>query len=283
MPINQKLVVLAEQSVAADNGLILPFIAHAAQQLRRVPFAQPCLMLVLKGVKQLHWPDAQGHRQDLLPGQLLLVPAGCELSFTNQPDNSGQYQAWLVPFSVEDLQGLGHGPVARESLPLPVDGLLITLFQQWLALQQYGGRATALLAQRRAELVQHLCDLGGAPQLRSGLLLDWGGRVQNLLRGDLSRDWQLAQVCEALAVSESNLRRKLNQEGCSFRELLEEVRLSHGLTLLQTSQLPVQQVADACGYQSASRFSERFRLRFGMSPSDLRHSRTAFSGAKLAL
>lgn len=275
----QSLQRLAQQAVPPGNGLILPFIAHSPQQLRRVPFAQPCLMLVLQGVKQLH---AQA-TQDLSPGQMLLVPAGCELNFTNQPDITGFYQAWLVAFTPEDLQSLGHGPVQRETSQLVVDDLLLSLFQQWLLLQRHGPRVAHLLPLRRRELVQHLCALGCAPQLRSGLLLDWSGRVQNLLRGDLSRDWQLSDICAHLAVSESSLRRKLKQEARSFRELLEEVRLGHGLNLLQTRQLSVQQVADACGYQSASRFSERFRLRFGMSPSDLRHSRTAVSGAKLAL
>lgn len=278
MNITHRLDLLAAQNVPADNGLIVPFIAHSAQKLRRVPFAQPCLMLVLQGVKQLH---AQA-LQDLSPGQMLLVPAGCELSFTNQPDMTGIYQAWVVAFNQEDLSGLGHGPVQHEIQQLPADDLLLTLFQQWLLLQGHGPRAAHLLPQRRAELVQHLSALGCAAELRSGLLQDWGGRVQNLLRADLSRDWQLADICARLALSESSLRRKLNQEGRTFRELLEELRLGHGLNLLQTSQLSVQQVADACGYQSASRFSERFRQRFSMSPSELRHSRTAFSGAKLA-
>ncbi|WP_286716110.1 helix-turn-helix domain-containing protein, partial [Thalassolituus sp. UBA2009] len=57
--------------------------------------------------------------------------------------------------------------------------------------------------------------------------------------------------------------------------LLSQLRLVQGLNLLQTSSLSVQQVADACGYRSASRFSERFRERFGTSPAELRHSQTA--------
>jgi AraC-like DNA-binding protein len=274
-----QLNLLLQHSVSADNGLILPFVASAAQQLRRVPFNQPCLMLILQGVKQLH----QEVRHDVLPGQMLLVPAGCELSFTNQPDAAGVYQAWVVPFHVDDLQHLSHGPVQHDIVQLPADGLLLTLLQQWLLLQAEGELAAQLLPMRRIELVQHLCARGLSAHLRSGLALDWAGKVQALLRSDVSRDWQLAGVCQLLALSESNLRRKLNEEGRSFRRLLEDVRLSHGLNLLQTSALNVQQVADACGYISASRFSERFRLRFGLSPSDLRNSRSALSGEKLAL
>jgi len=39
---------------------------------------------------------------------------------------------------------------------------------------------------------------------------------------------------------------------------------------LQTTELPINQIALDCGYQSPSRFSVRFRKRFGISPSAIR-------------
>ncbi|WP_430460050.1 helix-turn-helix transcriptional regulator [Thalassolituus sp. LLYu03] len=262
------LQVLNQLPAAPGNGLILPFASCQPQNLRRVPFAQCTLMLVLNGEKQLHRHDTTR----LLPGRMLLVPAGAEITFTNQPVD-GRYLAWVVPFDASDLQGLNPGPVEREVRDFAADPLLLTLMRQWLELGADFHQDADNLARRRAELVQRLRALGFAASLRSGLIRQMSTRLQQLLSRDLSRDWQLADVCQALAVSESSLRRKLDDEHTGFRELLSELRLGQGLNLLQTTHHTIQQVADACGYRSASRFSERFRERFGTSPSELRQQR----------
>ena len=62
------------------------------------------------------------------------------------------------------------------------------------------------------------------------------------------------------------MRRRLAEEGASFFELLSDVRMSHALTLLQVTDLPVIQIAYEVGYKSQSRFALRFRRRFGFAP-----------------
>lgn len=71
-------------------------------------------------------------------------------------------------------------------------------------------------------------------------------------------------------MSEATLRRRLAEDGRTFRDILAEQRMSTALSLLQTTTLPVSQVAEAVGYRSASRFAARFRTRFGVLPSDVR-------------
>ncbi|MCU0827909.1 MAG: helix-turn-helix domain-containing protein [Tabrizicola sp.] len=46
--------------------------------------------------------------------------------------------------------------------------------------------------------------------------------------------------------------------------------MNRALGLLQTTDNPVQQIAFAVGYASASRFAVRFRARFGLAPSAIR-------------
>ncbi len=92
------------------------------------------------------------------------------------------------------------------------------------------------------------------------------------MQSDLAKEWTLNDICPLLAMSESNLRRKLQDERTGFRELLEDLRLTHGLGLLQTTRLPINHVALECGYQSPSRFSERFKKRFRTTPSELRRT-----------
>ena len=106
------------------------------------------------------------------------------------------------------------------------------------------------------------------------------GRFRNALYnaiGNLELDpahpWRMDEVGAWLGVSESTLRRHLQEEGHGFRSLLEEVRLMRGLTLVQESPWAIGRIADAVGYRSQSRFSERFKRRFGLTPSSLRQTR----------
>lgn len=82
--------------------------------------------------------------------------------------------------------------------------------------------------------------------------------------------WTAASASQQLAMSEATLRRRLVEEQTSFRTLLQDIRMHHAMTLLQTTRWSLSQIADACGYRASSRFSLRFKQRFGCSPADIR-------------
>lgn len=82
--------------------------------------------------------------------------------------------------------------------------------------------------------------------------------------------WTAANASQQLAMSEATLRRRLVEEEVSFRTLLQDIRMHHAMTLLQTTRWSLSQIADACGYRASSRFSLRFKQRFGCSPADIR-------------
>ena len=50
-------------------------------------------------------------------------------------------------------------------------------------------------------------------------------------------------------------------------------RLEHALHLLLTSDLPVAQVAEACGFGDPSYFGKTFRKKTGLTPTQYRHRR----------
>nr|WP_233171603.1 helix-turn-helix transcriptional regulator [Dyella sp. ASV21] len=97
-----------------------------------------------------------------------------------------------------------------------------------------------------------------------------GERIRLLLSAQPAHEWRAEDVASRLALSEATLRRRLAEETTGFRDILEEVRLVHGLALVQGTDKPLKQVAVECGYASPSRFTARFRERFGTLPSDLR-------------
>jgi AraC-like DNA-binding protein len=97
-----------------------------------------------------------------------------------------------------------------------------------------------------------------------------GDLLQSLLSDAPGHQWTTAKAGRKLAMSEATLRRRLAAENLRFESLLLEVRMHHAMALLQTTGWSIPQVAEACGYQAHSRFSLRFRERFGCSPSHVR-------------
>ncbi|ANM77692.1 helix-turn-helix domain protein [Serratia marcescens] len=71
-------------------------------------------------------------------------------------------------------------------------------------------------------------------------------------------------------MSPATLRRRLAAEQTRFEDLLIDVRMHHAMMLLQTTRWDMTRIAEACGYKSRSRFSERFQKRFGYAPSAIR-------------
>lgn len=97
-----------------------------------------------------------------------------------------------------------------------------------------------------------------------------GDRLREILKDDTSRGWTAPEAGRALGMSEATLRRRLAEEQTHFDDLLADVRMHHAMTLLQTTNLSIPQIANACGYRTRARFAERFRKRFGLSPSQAR-------------
>jgi len=91
-------------------------------------------------------------------------------------------------------------------------------------------------------------------------------KLSNLFRGTPEQNWTAADAATVLAMSESTLRRRLREENKKFEEVLLEIRMQHALMLVQTTNWSVVKLADACGYKSSARFTERFKDRFGLSP-----------------
>lgn len=101
-------------------------------------------------------------------------------------------------------------------------------------------------------------------------------RIRSLLNANPSEDWSAGGVANRLEISEATLRRKLSSEKISFTELLIDVRMSYALSLLQSTELSIGEIAKEVGYESPSRFAVRFRDRFGHSPTVLRKETVQF-------
>lgn len=261
-----------------DIGCLGIYRCVRSQRLTAVPLHLPCMMLVITGCKHLVIDNVNFA---VRPGELLMLPAGRQFRVTNSPDQgSSSYHGMALHFSASVLEQFRqiYGPHYSERVARPVwhaqapPGLIAELLQ-WLQWSRQYGIDEHIAEQRQMTLLLLLARAGLIGNLMLGHDTSWRRRVINLLNLDPARSWDVQSVCSRLGCSESSLRRHLQEEKSGFRELLEEVRLAAGLALLQQTYLQIGAIAERVGYQSQSRFGERFKRRFGVTPSDLRRTR----------
>ncbi|WP_237154896.1 helix-turn-helix transcriptional regulator [Oryzibacter oryziterrae] len=95
-------------------------------------------------------------------------------------------------------------------------------------------------------------------------------QIRSLIFMEPGIDWSSHVVCERLGLSEATMRRRLAQEGHCLRNILTDIRMSTAVFMLQSTGMPVSQIATAVGYESHSRFALRFKDRFGFPPTVIR-------------
>ena len=90
--------------------------------------------------------------------------------------------------------------------------------------------------------------------------------LRNKLLADISSSPSLEQIATDHFTTERTLRRRLTEEGTSFRDLLAEVRQTMAEELLSSTGLSVSEVSTRLGYSSPSAFIHAFQKWHGCSP-----------------
>ncbi|WP_229418736.1 AraC family transcriptional regulator [Pseudoduganella flava] len=120
--------------------------------------------------------------------------------------------------------------------------------------------ALSLLLHDQAAVRPHLRLKGGlAPYLRR--------RLAEWIDAHLHENITLGRLAELACLSEFHLARMFRVSfGLPPAGWVALRRIDRAKTLLKTGTLPLQQVADACGYADLSHFSHRFRAAMGVPP-----------------
>ncbi len=271
------LAHLSDDPQRAPLGGVGIFHCLHPQALRNIPIHQSVAVLVLSGQKFI----ALGERRlEIATGELLLLPGGCSIEIGNHPGRRGEaYLGLAMAFpeaSISQFRRSYGAEAAADSKPLwsaPATTEVVAAMTQWVEWCMRHPVDTTLARHRQVELLLLLARAGIAGNLLLDRRATWRERVAQLIALDPARDWSAGEVCRRLGIGESTLRRRLNEEESSFRQVLEESRMVSALALLQETFWPVGQVAEAVGYSSHSRFSERFKRRFGLSPNELKKTR----------
>jgi AraC-like DNA-binding protein len=114
-----------------------------------------------------------------------------------------------------------------------------------------------------------LCDdLHDRLQNRVGV----AGKVRGILLARLGRNMSLQDVAAHVGIPERTLRRKLREEGTSFREIVDQLRAEVAVKYLSDTQMTIDDIASALGFSETANFRQAFRRWKRASPRDYRQT-----------
>lgn len=125
------------------------------------------------------------------------------------------------------------------------------------------------------EVLSHLLLSQTVPRrdvrIKGGLAPIVRRRLMDYIDAHLDRTLTLGMLAEIACMSEFHLARMFRISfGMPPHTWISARRLDRAQQLLKAGTLPLQQIADACGYADLSHFSHRFRAGTGVSPSHFR-------------
>lgn len=99
---------------------------------------------------------------------------------------------------------------------------------------------------------------------------EWLERLRNILSGSLLNPPDLEALAEQMHCSPRTLRRQLQDQNTSYRQLLDELRFAKAKTLLASHTGTVDQIAEELGFSDGAGLRRAFRRWCGMSPNAFR-------------
>ncbi|MGP6380943.1 helix-turn-helix transcriptional regulator [Yersinia bercovieri] len=248
-------------------------IQHTELLLTSVYIENPLLIMVNRGQKIIRWDNQECVIQ---AGEIVAVSSGQTVDVINGLSDDGLFFSHQLRCDPRLIATFANHP-ASAGLGLvpgvmPVRNLapefINTFGNTFKAISDIGDIPPAIVKHRMLELLLWLAQRGVKFSLSEGHSLS--EKVRRCLAIDPHKIWSASEVADHMAMSEVVLRRKLAAENILLRDLMIDVRMTSALRLLQGTDWPISLIASQVGYESASRFAERFRKRFGFAPTAIR-------------
>ena len=266
--------LLSSITASETKGRQLPFSVYSSiheQTLLNVPITKPLLMVVMSGQKKL----GKSSEISCPANHFIFLSDSPAINMRNIPKDNA-YLALLIEFDYPDFEGI---PITDDTKAEFITGEATAVIQQ--CLQQFVECTTwapeEILSLRKKEILHLLYHSGHKDVVAMMGKPKVSHKVHDLLNKvgfhEKEHELTLNIICEKLAMSESTLRRKLKSEGTSVQEIKDKARLGLGLHLLQTTESAIGLIAQMCGYHSQSRFTDRFKGHFGLTPTELRKTK----------
>jgi AraC-like DNA-binding protein len=167
-----------------------------------------------------------------------------ELTFEEPPE----YRARFLHLTPQPIRfGAAHNQLTVERKALDTRLVMADPAAQRLAIEQCDRELLALTKDRATKDVVR------------ALISEPGGLALSLV-----------DVARRVHLSERTLKRRLMEQGTSFVELLDGARRERAVSLLQTTELGLADVAEQVGYTELSNFTRAFRRWTGVTPNRFR-------------
>jgi AraC-like DNA-binding protein len=276
---------MAKKKVYARSIYQRPYIGMTASVVQKTDQVfhtfvsdEPAIILVRRGIKTV---TLRNKSFTLRAGDALALAAGTTCDVENRTERGLFESTWIVcaPELISNVEKTSTGKSKIKDL--------VTMKKLGPEFLQSFDRA-----------VQAISDPLGFPDPiaihRVQEVLLWLGQTGSAFAGDTPTDlhrqlrlklgaspnkkWTAKDLAKAFAMSEATFRRKLAETGHSFNEVLIDIRMTTALTLLQVTDSSISEIGFKVGYESASRFTARFRKRFGFAPSEIREQQKRANG-----
>lgn len=264
-------------------GASAHIIQHTELLFPSLYFEQPHLYLIQQGHKRVRW---QQREVVVHAGELLIIDGGQTVDIVNQPSDEGVFSCQLL--ICDPLLFCAPQAQIETAPPTAFDAVLALRKLPCALMHSFETTSLALALKHRfpSVIIRHkmLEILLWLKQFNISFMHNEARNLTQRVRRCLATDphniWTAAEVADTLSMSEVVLRRKLSAENTALRNLMIDVRMSSALALLQSTDWPISVIAQHVGYESSSRFAERFRKRFGFAPTAIRgHQRPMERGA----
>lgn len=236
------------------------------QPLRNVHIYAPSIIWVRSGTKTV-FQNTESY--DIDTQSWLLTSANQELNFINKPSHESFYSVQLC-FLLAPSKDMLEESKAYETRRLHTNAIKVSsgLAYGFSMLIDMSKQALSSNVQKLHLLAfyQQLAELGVLHVLFSESYASFQNELSAYFSKDPAEAHQLEDVSHAFSMSRATLIRRLHHDGTNFRTVLSNVRMTHALSLMQERKQSQLDLALQCGYQSESRFSQRFHQQFGLTP-----------------
>jgi len=269
-----------------DLARACKLVVKRREAIHQIVLPSPVIVAVLDGTKTVH---LGGRAEPFTRGDFLILPHSLKTDMVNEPCPERTIfrtaVVEILPRTLRSFQKLypeivrqslnrdrsqGGAAVDPASFRLNVSETLAESLVHTMKGLVRGESSGPIAEHRLFELILAVVEAG-----KGGFLFTLTGEdvladAARLIALDPSQRWSAEELAARLGLSVSTLSRRLRDKGQSLRVLLDDARMGQAMRLLRDGGESIAEVARACGYESHSRFSARFRERYRLSPSEMR-------------
>jgi len=228
------------------------------------------LVLTLRGSGLYH--DTSGENAPLRPGSMIYVQPGLSHRYQPERDRS-DWSQFYISFTGPLFEAWRSGGLFGNSSPVtevgPVDYWRSRMREVCLAPTGSMGatlRRVCLLQLLLADLRDHVTRSNLSN--RDAAFLE---RAQLLLAADLNQQLSYEELSRTLGVSYESFRKRFRMlTGVSPHQYRLQLRTDRATESLLSTDAPLAEIADQCGFGTEFYFSRIYRKRTGRAPSELR-------------